>query len=131
MIVVDTNVIAYYWIAGTYTDQAMRLLDHDPEWTAPYLWRFEFRNVLATQMRHRWLALESAIRLARNAEEQMRGHEYLVDAAKVLDLVMQSKCSAYHCEFSALATELGVPLVTTDRQLLRDFPRLARPLSGY
>ena len=27
--------------------------------------------------------------------------------------------------------ELGIPLVTTDKQILRDFPRVARPLAGY
>ena len=38
-----------------------------------------------------------------------------------------SHCSAYDCEFVALALELEVPLVTADRQLLRSFPRIAVP----
>jgi len=49
----------------------------------------------------------------------------------VLDLVASSTCTAYDCEFVALARELAVPLVTTDKQILRDFPAIARPLAGY
>ena len=39
-----------------------------------------------------------------------------------MGLVASSDCSAYDCEFIALAQEHRVPLVTMDRQLLRDFP---------
>ena len=61
----------------------------------------------------------------------MYGHEMVVDRDAVLDLVASSTLTAYDCEFVALAMELRVPLVTTDKQILRDFPRVARPLAGY
>jgi predicted nucleic acid-binding protein len=39
--------------------------------------------------------------------------------------VAGSACSAYDCEFVALARAQRVPLLTTDRQLLREFPNVA------
>jgi predicted nucleic acid-binding protein len=56
----------------------------------------------------------------------MTGAEYAVDAERVLRLVATSVCSAYDCEFIALAEDLAVPLVTSDRQVLGEFPDLAR-----
>jgi len=43
----------------------------------------------------------------------------------VLRLVASSTCSAYECEFVALADQLSVPLVTLDRAVLREFPVVA------
>jgi len=38
-------------------------------------------------------------------------------------LVRDSDCSAYDCEFIALADQLKVKLVTMDAKLLKAFPR--------
>lgn len=65
------------------------------------------------------------------AELQMYDHELFVDPVAVLNLVASSTCTAYDCEFVALANELRIPLITTDKQILRDFPRIARPLADY
>jgi len=43
----------------------------------------------------------------------------------VLELAVRSRCTAYDCEFVALAKQLGVPLVTSDRQVLAAFPETA------
>lgn len=51
MIVIDTNVIAYLFLPGNYTKNSEALLRADPLWAAPYLWRSEFRNILATYVR--------------------------------------------------------------------------------
>jgi predicted nucleic acid-binding protein len=125
VIVVDTNVIAYLWLPGTSTSKAEALLQADPEWAAPVLWRSEFRNVLAGLLRRGEVDLETAIRLAEASEEHMRGREFSVGPAEVLERVVASRCSAYDCEFVVLAEELGVALVTTDRQVLKSFPQTA------
>jgi len=45
-------------------------------------------------------------------------------------LVKDSDCSAYDCEFVALARQLGTSLVTMDSKLLRAFPQIARALDA-
>lgn len=131
MIVVDTNVIAYLWIPGDLTPQSERLLSEDSEWSSPVLWRSEFRNVMAGLLRQGRLAFDTALQIIEKAEEQMRGREYAVASQKVLNLVRKSPCSAYDCEFVALAEELDVSLVTTDRKVIAAFPRIAVSLKEF
>lgn len=132
MIVVDSNVLAYLYLPGDYTDAAEALLESDPNWSAPALWRSEFRNILAGYLRRGSLTFPQAYELQREAEDLMRGAEYEVDSLNVLELVRDSECSAYDCEFVALAIKLGTKLVTMDSKLLRSFPGIAVPLTaGY
>jgi predicted nucleic acid-binding protein len=46
-------------------------------------------------------------------------------------LAAGSTCSAYDCEFVALAQELGTVLVTMDKQILRDFPDVAVSIDTF
>ncbi len=128
MIVVDTNVLASLYLPTDYTAKAEDLLQHDPEWVAPTLWRSEFRNVLALYRRRKLLTLDQALAIQTEAESLLRESEYMVISVDVLQLVQQSKCSAYDCEFVALAQSLSVPLITMDKQILNDFPTIAKPL---
>jgi len=128
MIVVDTNVMAYLWLPGDRTPQAERLLQRDPAWNAPLLWRSEFRNVLAGCLSRGDLDLETALQIADEAEGQMRGSEFAVPSAQVLARAAGSGCSACDCEFVVLAEELAVPLITSDEKVLRAFPSVARRL---
>jgi predicted nucleic acid-binding protein len=129
MIVVDSNVVAYLYLPGEYTAAAESLLEKEPEWSAPILWRGEFRNILAGYMRRAAISFEQAESLQREAESLLEGFEFNVDSATVLELVRDSDCSAYDCEFIALARDLKTKLVTMDKMLLRAFPRLAIPLT--
>lgn len=128
MIVVDTNVLVALFVGTEATHAAERLLKTDPEWTAPVLWRSEFRNVLAGALRRRIVDGAGARRIAAGAEAFLRGREYTVETARVVELVGRAPCSAYDCEFVALAEDLGVDLVTDDRQVLAAFPGVARAL---
>jgi predicted nucleic acid-binding protein len=130
MIVVDSNVIAYLYLPGEHTARAEALLERDPEWTAPVLWRSEFRNILAGYMRRRALSFDQARELQAEAESLLSGAEHDVDSQRVLELVRDSDCSAYDCEFVALAMQLRVKLVTLDAKLLRAFPGHAVALTA-
>jgi predicted nucleic acid-binding protein len=131
MIVADTNLIAYLYLESPNSHQAERALLKDAHWAAPLLWRSEFRNVLALYIRKRWLSLDETQRIMNEALGLMEEQEYEVDSQRVLSLAAESSCSAYDCEFVALAQDLGVCLVTLDKQLLSDFPDVAVSLDAF
>jgi predicted nucleic acid-binding protein len=131
MIVVDTNIILYLFINGEYSEAAEIAHRRDPEWIAPILWRSEFQNVMALYLREGRLAVGEAAQVMDAAERLMQGAEHQPATPPVLALVNESTCSAYDCEFVALARDLGVRLVTVDRQILRDFPEDAVPLGEF
>lgn len=130
MIVVDTNVIAYLFIEGRHTTAAQVLLQADSGWSAPPLWRSEFLNVLAGTMRHRDLSHDKALTVYSMAARMLQGREFEPSAERVLDLARRTGCTAYDCEFVAVAIELDVPLVTMDAQILKCFPDRAIALSA-
>ena len=130
MIVVDTNVVSYLYLTGERSQQAEQLLSLEPHWCAPVLWRSEFRSVLSLYLRKGLLTLAEVMLILEQAEELLGDHEYEVPSADIMQLVNQSECSAYDCEFVALAKYLGVPLVTADKKLLRKFPGIAKSLEA-
>lgn len=131
MIVADTNLIGYLYLEGPYSQQAEQALLRDVDWAAPMLWRSEFRNVLTLYIRKQWLSLENAKKIMSEALNLMKEQEYEVDSLKVMGLAATTRSSAYDCEFVALAQDLGVALVTMDKQILRYFPKVAVSLEAF
>lgn len=123
MIVVDSNVIAYLCLPCEFTDAAEALFERDADWAAPILWRSEFRNIMAGTLRRKTISFEQAVMLQSEAESVLAGLEFEVDSRTVLELVRDSDCSAYDCEFIALAMKLDTHVVTLDKKLLRSFPK--------
>lgn len=123
MIVVDANVIAYLLIPGGHTGRAETLLQRDAHWAAPRLWRSELRNVLATYVRAGQMEVADALELYQRAAQIIGEEEYEVETGDVLRLSKSSGCSAYDCEYVALAEFLDVRLVTADAKLRKAFPR--------
>jgi len=130
VIVVDSNVVAYLYLPGDNTAKAEALLERDPDWAVPVLWRSEFRNILAGYLRRKTLTFAQACGLQSEAEDLLAGSEFEVDSKAVLALVRDSDCSAYDCEFVALARKLQVKLVTMDAKLLKAFPKHAESLAA-
>ena len=129
MIVVDTNILLLLFLPSELSSQAEALVELDPDWAVPILWRSEFRNALATQMRAQRLSLEQALAAMRQAQTWMREREFQVPSSTVLQLAEKGGCTAYDCEFIALALDLRVPCVTQDQALLRTFPEVAISLA--
>ncbi len=131
MIVVDTNIIGYLYLTSDHSSLAEQVLLKDPLWSAPLLWRSELRSVLALYMRKGLLSLSEAQRVMEEASRLMQDREYEVASHQVLNLVATSTCSAYDCEFIALARDLDIPLITSDKQILQQFPDIAISLEKY
>ncbi len=130
-VVVDTNVVAYYWLPGLHTEDAIAVRKKADAWFVPQLWRSEFRNVLASYMRAGNLNADQARAIMRAAESEMVEFEREVDSVDVLNLVARSECSAYDCEFVSLAMAMGFPLITEDARILRDFPKVAANMAAF
>ncbi len=128
MIVVDTNVIAYFFVDGEHTAAARALRQAEPRWRVPPLWRHEYLNVLATFARAGGADVGAAQVLWRDACILLAGCEQEVDMASALDLAVSEGISAYDAQLVILAQGLGVDLVTGDRRLLERFTAVARPL---
>ena len=122
MIAVDTNVVAYLFLRGDSAAQAEAWLRRDRDWVAPVLWRSEFRNILAGCLLRKQLTFEALREMQREAEALLLGNEHEVDSQRVLELVRDSDCSAYDCEFVSVAMRLGVKLLTADKKVLKAFP---------
>jgi len=125
MIAVDTNVIASLWVPNNMEEQAYQLLEVDPDWIAPLLWRSEFRNVTAKYLRAEILNFSTIVEAIGEAESLMKDNEFEVNSAQVLRLVARSNCSSYDCEFVALAEDLDIKLVTFDQNICDQFPETA------
>jgi predicted nucleic acid-binding protein len=125
VIVVDTNVVARFVLRGTDSETADRVLERDSSWVGPPLLCSEIRNVLATSMRTRRISLAEARAAAATAKSVVEVSDAGISTGAVLALADRSGCTAYDCEFVSVAVELGVPLVTSDRQILAAFPDTA------
>jgi predicted nucleic acid-binding protein len=131
MIVVDSNLIIYIHVQGEWTAQALQALKKDPQWIAPPLWESEFRNVMAGYMRRKILNLEQTKKIMNSALRTMEDREILPPSNLVLELVADSDCSAYDCEYVALAKHLKIKLITNDQKILRNFPDTAVNLEAF
>jgi predicted nucleic acid-binding protein len=131
MIVADANLIAHLTIQSEYSPLTEAAYAADASWAAPLVWLSEYRNTLAKYVQQRSMSVESALLALRSAEEVIGERTYNVSSESVLELVKRSGCTAYGCEYVALAMDLGVPLVTTDREILKAFPKVAVALEKF
>jgi predicted nucleic acid-binding protein len=131
VIVVDTNVVAYLLLPGGHTAAAEAVFQRDSDWLVPPLWRSELRNTLALQIRRHGLTLEKATGTYLQASALLVDGEVDVSPGLVLELAARSGCTAYDCEFVALAQAQAVPLVTADAQILREFPGIAVSMEAF
>lgn len=131
MIVVDVNVVAYFFIEGEKTASARDLFRRDPDWRLPALWRHEYLNVLATFVRQNGATIAQAQTLWRQSIELFGPGEQSVDMETALVLATGKRISAYDAQYIALARQLQTVCVTEDKRLLRTFPTLTRTIQSY
>jgi predicted nucleic acid-binding protein len=125
MIVVDANLIGYFFIEGEFTPLALQVFEKDPDWYAPLLWQSEMRSIVTKHFRFQGMTFEKSQLAMNEAHDLMFEHERNVSSNLVIELVALSKCTSYDCEYVALAKEMNLTLVTFDKDIMRDFPRIA------
>jgi len=130
LIIADTNLIAYLMIPGAKTSLAENVYLKDSEWQSSVLWRSEFRNVLMLYICNQEMSLHKAVQIMEIAEKKF-GMGLSPSSDDVMALAEQSGCTAYDCEFVALAMTLKVPLLTSDRKVLAAFPDVATSPEEY
>jgi predicted nucleic acid-binding protein len=125
MIVVDANIVAYFWLQSPYSEEVAELARYDGKWVTPELCRSEFRNILAAYFRRKIYTQEEAAWVCNQMELSLYKGFSQVKSSEVLALLVSSTCSSYDCEYAALAKSLSLPLVTYDKMILSEFPTIA------
>lgn len=131
MIVAHTNLIGHLLIDGEQTESARRVWTRDPDWAMPPLWRSEFLNVLVVAHRASALNRHQAVEIWRRSELFMNATEFEPDGENVLQIALDRGLSAYDAQFVAVASELGVPLVTADQRVLGQCPDIAVSIHDF
>lgn len=125
MIVVDSNLIGYFFIEGEHSQLAIQVFEKDPDWYAPLLWQSEVRSIVTKHFRFKNMPLIRSQQIMNEAHDLMIEHDRFVSSDLVLELVSFSECTSYDCEYVALAKEMNLTLVTFDKDVVRDFPQIA------
>ncbi len=131
MIVVDSNIIAVRNLTSALTSKAEQVEEKDPVWIVPFLWRYEFQNILATSIKAKQITADQAWDVWQRVSDILVENESEPSPAKVIDLVAQQGITAYDGQFIALAMEMGVPLVTQDRELQGKFPHVVVSMDHF
>lgn len=131
MIVADVNLLAYVLVPGPTTQQAERVRAKEKVWVAPKLLPHELLNVLARYVRRGDISRDEAIRAYRRGLAITEISVMSPDPVAVLRLAERSGCTTYDMEYVWLAMELGLPLVTADKQVIDAFPDVAINFSSF
>lgn len=131
MIVVDSNILAARVLTSDVTDLAQQVEEADPVWLVPRLWRYEFLNILATQIKVGRMKAPAALRIWQTLINLLSNNEGEPPAAHILDLVARHRITAYDAHFVALAQINSCRLITEDGKLQRKFPLSALSMRAY
>lgn len=129
MLLVDTNVAAYFLIDGDHSAATQELHRRDPDWRSEAFLLVEFTNVLASSIARRRMTLPLARAFLAKVNSLFEGKLTRVAHASVLATAVQYRVSAYDARFLNLAEQLGRRLVTEDARLRAAAPKLTQSLA--
>ena len=98
MIVADTNLVAYFVIPGTSTQEAERVRAKDEAWVVPPLLPHELLNMMSTHVRRNLLDRDEALRAYRRGLTMVTVSDLPFDPIAVLNLAMAAGCATYDAE---------------------------------
>lgn len=89
------------------------------------------RNILVNYQKKKILDLKQCKTTMNIALELLKNKEYSPNSDGILELSAKSGCTAYDCEYVALAISLQTQLITNDKQILNAFPKTAMKMSEF
>lgn len=129
MLVVDTTIIAPFYLRGADTERVLQLHRSDNLWQIDPLALIEFSNILATYQRARYLATSEARASLMAAERFLRPHYVYLTHETALSTALRYGVTTYDARFLAVALHLNTKLVTQDRKLRAAAPKLTQSLA--
>jgi predicted nucleic acid-binding protein len=106
-------------------------LKSDSDWSVPILWRSELRSILTLYIRKGLITLSQSYEIIQESQKLLKGNEYTIDSLQLLEEINKSTLSAYDLEFVVLAKTLKTKLVTLDKKIIKEYPRLAVSLKNF
>jgi predicted nucleic acid-binding protein len=103
-------------------DAPLDRLDTD-DGMVPALWWFEVRNALITGGRRQRLAQAATAEFLRRLSSLPIAVDHTPDENVLLDMARRYRLSVYGAAYLELAVRLGVPLATTDSDLINAAPQ--------
>lgn len=125
MIVVDANIVAYYFIQGARTEEAQRLRSFDAVWIVPPLWSVELQSILWKHVRAKGMSPVQALAVLEHALVLLGPNEQAASPRAALSEAIHSGITPYDAQYIALARQSGIPCVTEDLDLLSKCPGTA------
>lgn len=129
-ILVDANALADFFVGeADLRAKAEALRRKHPDWLTLPLCRYEFGNVIRTYLRQKLIESESGLLMLRQGLTMVKyctecDPEVVLQEANVYNL------SFYDASYVARARSLGMPLYTRDKQVLKNCPDVAVPISS-
>lgn len=129
MIIVDCTAIADFFIGEAEIQKAAQsLLELDPEWVSPVLWRYEFGNVLRSQVRAGKISVKLMSRYLRAAENIVLESVVELDSVAVGEIAHAHELSFYDASYVWLGQVRGISFYSRDDKLRRKCPSLVFPM---
>lgn len=118
-LVVDTSVVAKWFLDEEHANLALELLDARIDLHAPDFLELELAHVLGKKVRRGELRADEARSIHRCFEDfPVRRHDFTFIQDAALELTLAYGRGIYDCLFVALAEVLDLRLVTADRRLV-------------
>jgi predicted nucleic acid-binding protein len=128
VLLIDTNILVYFYLQGIQTLAVRELARRDHDWQSESYLLIELSNVLTSYLVAGILPLEHAQKVFVQAQQKMSGALHTVPHLEVLAICHQYKVTAYDARFLLLAQNLGCKLVTEDKKLRAAAPDLTQSI---
>ena len=131
MIVVDVNILAFYFLEGEKTADVNNLRKIDADWIVPNFWLIEFQSILWKYVRFGGMEESQALLLLERCRKIIGVNEHVPSPESVLGDALSLGITVYDAQYVSLAKQLEIPCITEDVPLQKACPGLALSIKDY